>query len=78
MSRAESDGRSGEAEYQDPPTGKPFDSESAQAAAHEAWQSQREKVLKQYDLWESWRCVPPEPEREKPLEAYLPGGEEYE
>jgi len=69
---------SAEAEYQDPPPGKPFDSESAQKAAHEAWQSQREKVLKQYDLWESWRCVPPAEQREKPIEAYLPGGAEYE
>ncbi|AGM11237.1 hypothetical protein M197_gp73 [Haloarcula hispanica tailed virus 2] len=61
-----------------PPPGRPFDSESAQEAAHEAWQTQRRKVLEEHGLWESWRCVPPEPEREKPLEEYLPGGSEYE
>ena len=78
MSESQPDARSGEAEYQSPPPGRPFDSDSAQEAAHEAWQSQREKVLKQHGLWETWRAVPPEPEREAPLDAYLPGGRLYE
>lgn len=78
MSRAGSGEPSAEAESPDVPIGEPFTSETAQDAAHEAWQSIRRNKLEEHGLWETWRCVPPKTEREKPLDEYLPGGAEYE
>lgn len=62
----------------DPPTGQPFTSETAKEQAGKAWQSQREKVLKEYDLWETWKAVPPVDDRDAPVETYLPGGVNYD
>lgn len=50
--------------------GVPFDGERA-------WDVQRKIALQEYGLWETYKHVPREKDREKPIEAYLPGGEEH-
>lgn len=60
-----------------PPPGQPFTSETAKEQAEKAWQSMREKVLREYDLWDTYKAVPPVDERDAPLETYLPGGVNY-
>jgi len=61
-----------------PPTGEPFDSESARKGADGAWRAKRETVLRECGLWETWRSVPPKRERDEPLAEYLPGGAHYD
>jgi len=77
MSRSDPDGPSTDAETE-MPKGIPFTTERAKKAVDGAWRAKREEVLKEHGLWSGWRCVPPKKDRKKPLEAYLPGGEEYE
>ena len=60
------------------PEGRPFTTELAKELADRSWEGRREKVLKELGVWHKYKCVPPKKDREKPLEAYLPGGEEYD
>ena len=68
---------SDEADHE-PPEGEQFDSDSGKEAAQLAWHAVREKTLREYEIWDTWRCVPPKSERDRPLEEYLPGGSQYD
>lgn len=73
MSQADQDDSS-----TDSPGGSHFTSENAAENGSKAWRSKREQILKDHDLWDTYKSVPPLSERDAPFESYLPGGVNYE
>lgn len=55
-----------------------FTAESSRILADDSWRGRRKKKLKEWGLWETYKCVPPKKDRDAPLDSYLPGGENYD